>query len=109
MGALPSTCITYSRYEEPATGRELKLSLMAWLHQGLPKQKAETQQLRGCSAGALWACVFCVCMPLCVPCGSQDSCTAEFRSSWLCGFLEATLVSNLSTSSKEGFHWPETQ
>ena len=35
--------------------------------------------------------------------------TAEFRSSWLCGFLEATLVSNLSTSSKEGFHWPETQ
>ena len=74
MGALPSTCITYSRYEEPATGRELKLSLMAWLHQGLPKQKAETQQLRGCSAGALWACVFCVCMPLCVPCGSQDSC-----------------------------------
>ena len=50
MGALPSTCITYSRYEEPATGRELKLSLMAWLHQGLPKQKAETQQLRGCSA-----------------------------------------------------------
>ena len=75
MGALPSTCITYSRYEEPATGRELKLSLMARLHQGLPKQKAETQQLRGCSAGALWACVFCVCMPLCVPVGPKTVAT----------------------------------
>lgn len=35
--------------------------------------------------------------------------TAEFRASWLCGFLEATLVSNLSTSSKKGSRWPETQ
>lgn len=32
--------------------------------------------------------------------------TAEFRSSWLCAFLE---VSNLSTSSKKRFRWPETQ
>lgn len=35
--------------------------------------------------------------------------TAEFRSSWLGGFLEATLVSTLSTSSEKGSRWPETQ
>ena len=34
---------------------------------------------------------------------------AEFRSSWLCGLLEATLVSTLSTSSEKGSRWPETQ
>lgn len=104
MGALPSTCITYSRYEEPATARELKLSLMARLHQGLPRQKAEAQPLRGCVRERCGLCSLGVHASVCT-CGSQDNChptwhllfPEEMKQSWESRWI--------STGGPQGRDW----